>query len=422
MLLPDHMAFEWEHLVLALARTRTMSTNTLGLTQEERQRLIDFIGQNVASYIDLFVDSSSAEFCFTEKMDCLADDERTSLAGKVGAAVADLAMEQLGFHWRANAREANLKLSKRVRQATKKIPDFVYDPGAQHGFQQGSVVVVEAKGSLSRKRAKRSTIFKLAQNAYNEQVRDFIDSEGDGVVVASGYAVAFGSIPGERGSTLAIASPQPFHAHASSVVRASSLSSAARGGMQEAVMDQAVDEEEEEPLASYRFGGGDGGGRGGGRREDGERAQPSGRVAFANYESVFELCGATTAASLFRNILSGRGAEELESLDIIQDFWLVDHADGFLVGSDYSRSGWPGWGIFAIYERSAVQILEIAAKNLKSPPPIVKMAIVPDTLRSVSVTETGVAVHGDGLAYVDISHWPIHGKLMQWHLREARWI
>lgn len=421
LVLPDQMTFEWEHLVLSVGRTRTMSTDTLVLTQRERQQLTDSIGNNVASYIDIFVDRINAEFSFTEKMDCLADDERTSLAGKVGAAIADLVMEQLGFHWRANARELNLKLDKRVVLATKKIPDFVYDPGAQHGFQQQSVVVVEAKGSLSRKRAKRRTILKLAQNAYNDQVRNFIGAEGDGVVVASGYAVAFGSIPGERGSTLAIASPQPLHARSKSIVPVSSLSSAASGEMQVAVMDQTVDEQEEEASPTpYQFGGGGGDGRGGERRGDGERAQPSGRVAFANYENVFQLCGATRAAALLRSILSGPGADGLEFADVIQDFWIVGDTHRFLIGSDNAWRWWPGSVIFAIYEHSAQQILEVVANNLSSPPVSVKIAIVPAELRRASVIETGVALHGDGLAL--LTHWPTPAEHKQWHLREARWI
>lgn len=418
LFLPDQMSFEWEHLVLSIGRTRTMSTDPLALTQVERQQLIDFIGHNVAGYIDVFLDRSNAEFSFTEKLDCLADDERTSLAGKVGAAIADLVMEQLGFHWRANARELKLNLDKRVRLATKKIPDFVYDPGAQHGFQQQSVVVVEAKGSLSRKRAKQRTIIKLAQDAYNDQVRSFIGAEGDSVVVASGYAVAFGSIPGERGSTLAIASPQPFHVHSESIVPVSSLSSAASGEMQVAVMDQTVEEvEEEQSLAPYRFGGGGGDGDGRGRRGDGERAQPSGRVAFANYENVFQLCGATRAAALLRSILSGPGADGLEFADVIQDFWVVGDTHRFLFGSD---RWWPRFGTFAIYEQSALQILKVAADNPSSPPASVTIEIVPAELRRASVIETNVAVHGDGLAL--LAHLPTPHEYKQWHLREARWI
>ena len=416
LFLPDQMSFEWEHLVLSVGRTRTMSTDPLILTQEERQQLIGFIGHSAASYIDIFLDHSNAEFAFTEKMDCLADDERTSLAGKVGAAIADLVMEQLGFFWRANARELKLSLDKRVRLTTKKIPDFVYDPGAQHGFQQQSVVVVEAKGSLSRKRAKRRTIIKLAQDAYNDQVRNFIGAEGDGVVVASGYAVAFGSIPGERESTLAIASPQPFHVHSKSVVPVSSLSSAASGEMQVAAFDEtAEDVEVEQSLPPYRFGGGDGGGRG--RRGDGERAQPSGRMAFANYENVFQLCGATQAASLLRGILSGLGSDGLEPADVIQDFWVVGETDRFLFGSD---RWWGRFGTFAIYEHSALQILKAVAENPISPPASVTIEIVPADLRRASVIETNVAVQGDGLAL--LADWPTSAEHKRWHLREARWI
>ena len=79
------------------------------------------------------------------------------------------------------------------------------------------------------------------------------------------------------------------------------------------------------------FGGG--GGRGGGReRGGGRRAVPSGRLALASYESVFELCGAWQAADRIRIILSGR-AESLG--ETVQRFYVFEDDRGrFLVGKD----------------------------------------------------------------------------------------
>src|ERR1700688_1045688 len=117
------------------------------------------------------------------RIDILPDEDLTSLAAKVGMAVADLVMERLGFHWRANMQEIELNPSPPEVDLKKRRPVFVYDPAGEHGFQPRDVVVVEAKGSLSRTRAKRAAIRRLARKAFADQVEHIIGQPARDVVV-----------------------------------------------------------------------------------------------------------------------------------------------------------------------------------------------------------------------------------------------
>jgi hypothetical protein len=319
-------------------------------------------------------------------------------------------MERLDFHWRANARDLNLE--PRV-SGSKKTPDFVYDPGARHGFQQQSVVVVEAKGSLSGTRAKRNAILRLAEKAFNEQVRDFIGRKSSNLTVASGYAVAFGSIPRVETSTLAIASPQEVIVESVSLERAFSLSAAASGAAQAA--RAAVVQQIQRAPSQYKQDhgrGGDGGRGGGERRGEREWAQPTGRVAFANYEAVFRLCGAEKAAALLRTILSGQRVEQASATELVQQFYVIEQKGAKYLTAVGSYS-WDGSGIFAIDERSASQILRAAATNLNGPPSSVSMSIVPEERRRGTIEDAEAAIHGDGLALL---LGPQHQVPVHWDL------
>ncbi|MER9565793.1 hypothetical protein [Mesorhizobium sp. M0571] len=147
----------------------------------------------MAAHLNLYVNAADEEFLFTNEIDIEADEQRTSLAAQVGTAVADLIMQRMGFYWSANARE--LSLRQTGKQKSRKIPDFAYDPAEGHGFPPGSVVVVEAKGSLSKQRAKRGPIRRLARDAYNEQVRHMTGAKSKGLVVASGQPLPSALFP-----------------------------------------------------------------------------------------------------------------------------------------------------------------------------------------------------------------------------------
>jgi hypothetical protein len=406
--LPDYLSFEREHLILSIARTRTLAASQSGLTHHEQLELIESVGREITTYIELFLQDNRPEFCLSERVAILADDERTSLAAKIGAAIADLLMERLDFHWRANARDLFLT-STEFLSASTKIPDFAYDPGARHGFEQQSVVLVEAKGSLSRTRGKRNRILKLAQNAFNQQVRDYIGKTSGDLTVGGGYAVAFGTIPGSEVSTLAIASPQQMIIDPTSLERASSLSAASLAAQQQ-IANQT---EQQVTQAPYSRLGGGGSGRGGGeRREEGERAQPTGRVAFANYEAVFRLCGAEKAAAHLRRILAGQSTDGLSEDQLVQEFRVINQGGGRFLTSMGSYS-WDGSGTFAIDEKSASRILQSAAAHLDAPPSSVSIPIVPVDRRRRAVVDADGAIDGDGLALLLL---PTHDEWVSWNL------
>jgi hypothetical protein len=250
--------------------------------------------------MSLYVDALSERLLFTRGVDILADERRTSLAASLGATVADITMDRLGFHWRANTREILPSIPRNFLESGK-IPDFVYDPAGTHGFQAGTIVAVEAKGSLSNNKAKRRSILNLAQNAYNEQVRHFIGAPAGDVVVASGFAIAYGTVPGESTSTLAIASPQTVSVDAQAGAPAHSLSAAASYAMQPA--PKPVDQTpapDHRHLDKYRGHGGSGDPPGGGRRRDRERRRPSGRIAYANYADLVQALRKATATATSR--------------------------------------------------------------------------------------------------------------------------
>jgi hypothetical protein len=429
---PEQLSFSWSQLALSVGRTQTLAHALAKLPRAQRHTLVMTLGQPVLFQLGIFVEQG-AKFSITAQInDLLADEARTSLASKVGAGIADLMMERLGYCWRANAREMRLVPAKRAL-FPKKIPDFVY-----HGFEPGNLVVVEAKGSLSTTRAKRERILALAQRAYNEQVRAFVGQKTDDVVVANGYAVAFGAIPGKRSSTIAIATPQKLKVGVPRVFQAASLSAAASGvfrsvplqqqkiqeqqqqllQQQQQKMQKQREQEEQPKQESLADKPPDGGDRGPDDEGPGEggRGRPNGRVAFANYEGVFQLCGAWAVADLIRHILSG-AAEESLSEEIVQRFWVVGGSQRFLVGEDDQRSWWWPHGVFAIYERSARVILQAVADNLSSPPVSVSVPIVPDELRH-SPDEEVQALQADGLALITpYGPW----RSMRWSSRSG-WI
>lgn len=415
---PNPISFTFDDLCLSLARTTSLLSAILELSHDERQELILANGCLLATHMNLFVDAAAEEFLFTKKINLLADEQRTSLAAKVGSAVADLIMQRMGFYWSANARE--LKLKQTGKQAIKKIPDFVYDPAAEHGFRPGSVVVVEAKGSLSKQKARRRPVMRLARDAYDEQVRHMIGAKGKGLVVASGYAIAFGAVPGARASTLVLASPQRVRVDAPSRVRVHSLSAAASHQQQMApqITEQVrpMHQELMHQELLGRKGGAGGPPDGGGGRED-ERRSPSGRIAYANYESVFLLCGAMSTARAIRTILSGQSLETLSTERLIQEFWIFEYREiRFWLGDDWfwQRSE----KVLAIYEPSAIAFLRAFSEHRDAIPETLPLNVAP--VASGAGPERGfeMAIQGDGLAMV-----PYYGGHRgHWDIRAGKWV
>lgn len=420
--LPELIEFGWEQFVLSVTRTRGMQVQVEGLSSEKRERYLTRYALSRAEGIDTFIDEDTQILSFVIAVNALPDDERPSMAGNVGAAVADLMMESLGFHWRANA--AELKLAQ-VRSSgvgtSRKTPDYVYDPGSQHGFEAGSVVIVEAKGSLSATEAQEAAVNRRARSAFKEQVEDFIGTQPMGLTVANGFAISFGSVPGSQESRLAIASPQMVGVEP----QPASLSAAAVGGagrirlsqpqpqqQERKIQQEYVKQKFQQPIQQRRGGGGGGGGgegEGEGRRE-GERAEPSGRIAFANYENLFLICGAGNAAAFLRSILAGGSEGELKKEAQFQEFWVYD-ADPRILG------GLNGPWRFGIYAPSVEAILRAAAANRSGPPPTVDLPIAP--AGGAAEVRVPVVMQGDGFAYV---HPPrgAHGKT--WDLIKGDWV
>ncbi|UGY11944.1 hypothetical protein HAP48_0000410 (plasmid) [Bradyrhizobium septentrionale] len=333
--LPQLVEFGWEQFVLSVTRTRGMQVQVEGISSEKRESFLTRYATSRAQGIDVFIDETTQVLSFVIALNLLPDDERPSFAGNVGAAVADLVMENLGFHRRANA--AELKLAEAGGSAatkSRKTPDYVYDPGSRHGFEAGQIVIVEAKGSLSPTEARDASVDRRARSAFREQVEEFIGAQPMGLTVANGFAISFGSVPGSQESRVAIACPQTVRVNP----QPASLSAAAVGSVRRIYLSQPqpqqrdrqiqqeyVKQEFQQPIQHRRGGGGGGGGEGEGRRE-GERAQPSGRIAFANYENLFLTCGAGNAAAFLRSILSGGSEGDLGKAARFQEF-LVHHGD-----------------------------------------------------------------------------------------------
>lgn len=410
--------FNWADLVLSLGRTRTLRATVPGLSLAERRLLVGSFARDVAAQLELFIDGSSVELCFTEKLDILADDERSSCAGKVGAALADLVMERMGFYWRANAREVNLRTnSKGV--VTKKTPDFVYAPAGKHGFDAGSIVVVEAKGSLSKRRAKSAAVRNLAQSAFNDQVRPFVGAEASNLTVASGYAIAFGAVPGERTSTLAIASPQPFAFGLSRAVARAQPLSAATPHQVPAQTIIVPDSQQDRSWPEKAGPGGPGGPGGGGPGDEGGRSLPSGRIAYANYEAAFLLCGAHQAAAGLRTALNGEPVSSIsEQAD--QEFFPIEvNGNQFLTGmSQDPFSLWlPAEARFAIYEPSATAVLRSLPNSPNGPPRELEIPGVP--FGAIPFAGVFYPIHGDGLAL--LPGYLQAGPRRVWNIQKGTW-
>ena len=440
--LPHRLEIEWGELVLSVARTRMLTKSVSRTSPERREKIVEALCRGTCGLIDALLDNETDEFCFTRDVEDLVDDERTSFPARVGAAIADLLMDDLGFVWRANARELDFKLPRRTRRAIKRLPDFVYDPGAQNGYPKKSVVVAEAKGSISSKGAKRTAIDNLAKNAYERQVRHFIGAKSPGIKVVSGFAIAFGAVPARRPSTLAVASPENIGATGR---KAYSVSAAATGEMkttqkmeqhrpqrqqqqqqqqrqqqQRPQQLQQPQQQQPQPQPS-KLGGGGGGHSGGPRREERRQGQPTGRIAFANYENVFRLCGATRAAEYIRKILSGEEVRELPHGDLIEQFRFYEFGESYLTGTSPIRVPYGARYVsLAIASTSASEILKLVAENPSGPPETVTMSIVPPIPRGADDSAGVVAVQGDGLALIKWTEGDAPER--QWNLSEGQWL
>lgn len=408
-------SFTYEDLFMSVGRTQMLSTARTKLSLEERVDLVRDISVALMTHIDIFV-QAGPDFAFSERLEELADEARSSLASKVGAAVADRVMEASGYKFRANAKD--VRLSRRAGSTSSKIPDFVYDEVGATG-RPPWLVIVEAKGSLSPSRAERSRLGRWALSAYREQVQDLIGETANGVRIDGGCAAAFGAIPGAKQSSVAIRAcsidvivPPAGAPAAIGHQVAHSLSAAAtpRSHMQAATAQQQRIQENQHQHVQQQVPSGRGGGgsgfRDGGRPRGGPGAH--GLTALANYEANFLLCGALVAARRIRGLLDNTKSHDKEQT---QEFLVSETHPNFLF---FKTAFAPCWatGHLAVYKPAAEVILQAVAGS-SSPPRFLDVPGAPPT------SEPGILIQADGLAWVSkVSGSP---KSKVWDLNKGGW-
>ena len=177
----SHISFGPIALAAAIARTSTL----LSATPELISRLRD------SALIDAeILIANGPTFALSPYIGSLADTERTFFAAKVGAGIADLYMNALGYVWRDNAICLGPSL--------KPHADFLYAGGNVSGH---GVVLAEAHGSFATG-VSDGKVAAQAERKYLRQVRPYIAKPSPHGYVIHGYSLAFGSRPGTPGAFL----------------------------------------------------------------------------------------------------------------------------------------------------------------------------------------------------------------------------
>ena len=149
-------------------------------------------GDSALTQVEWLVEDGAA-FALSQHLQALADAERTSFAGRVGAGITDLLMNALGFTWRDNASCLSSSLAPHA--------DFIYADGAVSGH---GVVLAEAHGSFAAS-VSSAGVTREAKRKYLRQVRPHLATASPHGKVVHGYSIAFGSRPGAAGAFLHVA-------------------------------------------------------------------------------------------------------------------------------------------------------------------------------------------------------------------------
>lgn len=178
--LPTKLTFNLIALAASIARTETLRRVS------DRTRF--FLAIKAFIEAELLVENRNS-FTLSKNFLHLADAARASFAGSVGAGIADLVMNRLGYVWRDNAES--------LCQTYRSRPDFIYGdgPAARHGM-----VIVEAHGSF----AKNITLPTIKKRTTDKLVRQVMPNLTSchpqyGNVI-NGYCIGFGSSPNRSGS------------------------------------------------------------------------------------------------------------------------------------------------------------------------------------------------------------------------------
>jgi hypothetical protein len=183
-LVQSRLSFSPVALAAAIARTAT--------TRDDAPvSLLNALQQSALIELQMLV-QDEAIFALKSDFKYLADTAGSQFAAKVGAGIAHLYMEALGYAWRANAACLAPSLDPHA--------DFIYEGGnaAGHG-----VVLAEAHGSFA-KQASAAKIANSAKKKYLKQVKPFVAKPSLFGKIIHGYSIAFGSKPTTTGSFLAV--------------------------------------------------------------------------------------------------------------------------------------------------------------------------------------------------------------------------
>ena len=137
--------------------------------------------------------TNDPKFQLSQYIKSLADTDRTSFAGHIGAGITDIMMNSLGYVWRDNAVSISGSRSAHA--------DFIYGGGQVSGH---GVVLAEAHGSFAGT-ISRMEIKRRANRKYERQVQPYLGYTSSHGKVIHGYSIAFGSKPTKPGAFLHVA-------------------------------------------------------------------------------------------------------------------------------------------------------------------------------------------------------------------------
>ncbi len=183
---PAQPALSFNSTALAAAIARTATT-----WDDAPVVLLDGLQQSALIELETLLQDGSA-FALESHFKFLADTAGSQFAAKVGAGIAHLYMDALGYAWRANAACLSSSLDPHA--------DFIYEGGNASGH---GVVLAEAHGSFA-KDASAAKIANAAKRKYAKQVKPFVAKPSPFGEIIHGYSIAFGSKPTVTGSFLAV--------------------------------------------------------------------------------------------------------------------------------------------------------------------------------------------------------------------------
>ena len=183
---PAQLSLSFNPMALAAAIARTATT-----WDDAPVVLLDGLQQSALIELQTLLQDGSA-FALESHFKFLADTAGSQFAAKVGAGIAHLYMDALGYAWRANAACLSSSLDPHA--------DFIYEGGNASGH---GVVLAEAHGSFA-KDASAAKIANAAKKKYIKQVKPFVAKPSPFGKIIHGYSIAFGSKPTTAGSFLAV--------------------------------------------------------------------------------------------------------------------------------------------------------------------------------------------------------------------------